>query len=133
MQLRRPHGPYVLQASIAACHASAIEAELQTDWLQIAALYAELAEVTQSPIVELNRAVAVSMAYGPQSGLDLVDLLVEEPALKDYHLLPSVRADLLAKLGQNQEARAEFERAARMTQNAREHRCWRTARRIVQS
>ena len=119
MALRMPHGPYLLQAAIAACHAKALEAD-QTDWIRIAALYDELAELTRSPIVELNRAVAVAMAYGPQTGLDLVDTLVKEPSLKEYHLLPSVRGDLLSKLGRQKEARAEFERAASLTQNVRE-------------
>jgi RNA polymerase sigma-70 factor, ECF subfamily len=119
IKLDMPRGSYVLQASIAACHARALEAD-QTDWLQIAAIYAELGELTPSPIVELNRAVAVSMAYGPQAGLDLVDELVDESSLAGYHLLPSVRGDLLSKLGRNEEARAEFERAAALTQNIRE-------------
>lgn len=112
-------GPYTLQAAIAACHARALKAE-DTDWPRIAALYAALAQVSPSPIVELNRAVAVSMAFGPQAGLDLVDRLNDHPALKTYHLLPSVRGDLLAKLGRGEEARLEFERAAAMTRNARE-------------
>jgi RNA polymerase sigma factor (sigma-70 family) len=113
------HGRYALQAAIAACHARAHSAG-ETDWSRIAALYAELAEVMPSPIVELNRAVAVGMADGPQAGLDLVDALVAEPALRSYHLLPTVRGDLLAKLGRSDEARAEFERAAEMTRNERE-------------
>jgi RNA polymerase sigma-70 factor (ECF subfamily) len=112
-------GPYQLQASIAACHARARTAD-DTDWTAIARLYGELAAVAPSPIVELNRAVAVSMATGPQAGLDLVDALRGAPALKSYHLLPSVRGDLLYKLGRLDEARAEFERAADMTSNARE-------------
>ncbi len=112
-------GPYALQASIAACHASAFRAG-DTDWPRIVALYQVLAEVMPSPIVELNRAVAVSMAYGPQAGLDLVDQLAGEPALRGYHLLPSVRGDLLRKLGRTEEARAEFERAAALTRNERE-------------
>lgn len=112
-------GRYALQAAIAACHARARSAD-ETDWSLIAALYAELAQVMPSPIVELNRAVAVGMADGPQAGLDLVDVLVAEPLLKSYHLLPTVRGDLLAKLGRNDEARAEFERAAEMTRNERE-------------
>ncbi len=112
-------GPYVLQAAIAACHARARTAE-ETDWSRIAALYDALAHGTPSPVVELNRAVAHSMAFGPAVGLDLVDALTSEPALKNYHLLPSVRGDLLAKLGRLDEARAEFERAASLTQNARE-------------
>ena len=111
-------GPYVLQAAIAACHARA--SGTGTDWRRIAALYKRLAEVAPSPIVELNRAVAVAMAYGPRAGLDLVDALVSEPSLRTYHLLPSVRGDLLAKLGRHGEAREEFERAAALTRNARE-------------
>jgi RNA polymerase sigma-70 factor, ECF subfamily len=112
-------GPYVLQAAIAACHARARTPE-QTDWGRIAALYAALAQVTPSPVVELNRAVAVGMASGPAAGLELVDALVSEPSLKSYHLLPSVRGDLLAKLGRFGEAREELQRAASLTRNARE-------------
>jgi RNA polymerase sigma-70 factor (ECF subfamily) len=112
-------GPYALQAAIAACHARARTAE-ETDWKEIAALYDVLATLVPSPVVELNRAVAVAMAFGPQQGLELVEALRSEPALKSYHLLPSVRADLLAKLGRNEEARAEFERAASLTRNERE-------------
>jgi RNA polymerase sigma factor (sigma-70 family) len=112
-------GPYTLQAWIAACHAKAFRAQ-DTDWTQIVALYGVLAEVMPSPVVELNRAVAISMAYGPQAGLDLVDQLAAEPALRSYHLLPSVRGDLLRKLGRDAEARAEFERAAALTSNERE-------------
>jgi RNA polymerase sigma factor (sigma-70 family) len=112
-------GWYVLQAEIAACHARAPRAE-DTDWVRIASLYGALARVAPSPVVELNRAVAVSMADGPGAGLALVDTLMDEPALRSYHLLPSVRADLLAKLGRLPEAKAEFERAASMTANARE-------------
>lgn len=112
-------GPYALQAAIAACHARARTPE-DTDWARIAALYDALAQLAPSPVVELNRAVAVSMAYGPAAGLALVDALTAEPALKAYHLLPSVRGDLLAKLGRLDEARAEFERAAALTRNARE-------------
>jgi len=112
-------GPYVLQASIAACHARAVRAE-ETDWSRIAALYAELASVTPSPVIELNRAVAVGMAFGPAAGLEVVDGLMREPALAGYHLLPSVRGDLLVKLGRLNEARAELERAASLTRNARE-------------
>jgi len=112
-------GRYTLQAAIAACHARAREVEA-TDWARIAQLYATLAQVAPSPVVELNRAVAVSMADGPRAGLELVDLLVAEPALKSYHLLPTVRGDLLEKLGRNEEARSEFERAAALTRNARE-------------
>jgi RNA polymerase sigma-70 factor (ECF subfamily) len=112
-------GPYVLQAAIAACHARARTGE-ETDWPRIAALYAALAQVMPSPVVELNRAVALSMAFGPAQGLEIVDALTEEPALAGYHLLPSVRGDLLAKLGRFEEARAELERAADLTRNARE-------------
>jgi RNA polymerase sigma-70 factor (ECF subfamily) len=112
-------GPYALQAAIAACHARAHTAE-ETDWKRIAALYDALAELTPSPVVELNRAVAHSMAFGPTAGLELVDALTSEPSLRNYHLLPSVRGDLLAKLGRVDEARAEFERAASLTQNAPE-------------
>jgi RNA polymerase sigma factor (sigma-70 family) len=112
-------GPYALQAAIAACHARATTAEA-TDWPRIVALYEELGEVSPSPIVELNRAVAVSMASGPAAGLSIVDSLVGEPALKGYHLLPSVRGDFLKKLGRLDEARAEFKRAASLTRNARE-------------
>jgi RNA polymerase sigma factor (sigma-70 family) len=112
-------GPYTLQAAIAACHARAATAEA-TDWARIARLYARLAGVAPSPVVELNRAVAVAMAEGPAAGLALVDALRDEPALAGYHLLPAVRGDLLAKLGRNDEARMEFERAAGLTQNAQE-------------
>jgi RNA polymerase sigma factor (sigma-70 family) len=114
-------GPYLLQAAITACHARAREAA-ETDWERIAALYAELARVTPSPVVELNRAVAVSMASGPAAGLALADRLAAEPALRAYHLLPSVRGDLLQRLGRLEEARAEFERAAALTRNERERR-----------
>jgi len=112
-------GSYALQASIAACHARALTAE-QTDWARIAELYGKLADLTPSPVVELNRAVAVAMASGPQAGLDLADALLSEPSFKHYHLLPSVRGDLLAKLNRLEEARHEFERAATLTRNARE-------------
>jgi predicted RNA polymerase sigma factor len=112
-------GPYAVQAAIAACHARATTAE-QTDWPRIAALYDALAQLMPSPVVELNRAVAVAMAYGPAAGLALVDALVSAPALKGYHLLPSVRGDLLARLGRLDEAGAEFERAASLTRNVRE-------------
>jgi RNA polymerase sigma factor (sigma-70 family) len=112
-------GPYVLQAAIAACHARALRGD-ETDWKRIAHLYGELAQVVPSPVIELNRAVAVAMAEGPAAGLQLTDALQGEKALQGYHLLPSVRGDLLAKLGRNDEARAEFERAAAMTRNARE-------------
>ncbi|MGB2653897.1 MAG: DUF6596 domain-containing protein, partial [Candidatus Acidiferrum sp.] len=112
-------GTYTLQAAIAACHARAITADA-TDWPRIAALYAALAQVAPSPVVELNRAVAVAMAEGPAAGLAIIDTLLSEPSLKNYHLLPSVRADLLRKLGRHEEARAEFQRAAALTQNTRE-------------
>ncbi len=112
-------GPYYLQAAIAACHARARTAE-ETNWIRIAALYEALAGITPSPVVELNRAVAVSMAFGPAAGLELVDQLLAEPSLKAYHLLPSVRGDFLAKLDRLEEARAEFERAATLTRNERE-------------
>src|SRR5499427_1175875 len=118
-RLGLPRGPYLLQASIVACHARATEANA-TDWHRIVALYDELTRVSPSPIVDLNRAVAVGMASGAQAGLDALDPLRDEPALKNYHLLPSVRADLLEKLGRREEARAEFERAASLTRNARE-------------
>ncbi|HTS96076.1 MAG TPA: RNA polymerase sigma factor, partial [Streptosporangiaceae bacterium] len=115
-KLGGPRGPYALQAAIAACHARARTAA-DTDWARIASLYAELARITPSPIVELNRAVAVAMAYGPQAGLDLVDPLASKPSLEGYHLLPAVRGDLLQKLGRTDEARLEFERAASLTRN----------------
>ena len=118
-QLNSTFGAYTLQAAIAACHARARTPE-ETDWVRIAALYDALAEVVPSPVVELNRAVAVAMAYGPAAGLEIIDTLIAEPALKNYHLLPSVRGDLLAKLGRYDEARTEFERAASLAQNARE-------------
>jgi RNA polymerase sigma-70 factor (ECF subfamily) len=112
-------GPYALQAAIAACHARARTADA-TDWPKIAALYLALSQINPSPVIELNRAVALSMAFGPQAGLDLVDQLLDEPALKNYHLLPSVRADFLTRLGRLDEAKVEFERAAAMTRNERE-------------
>jgi RNA polymerase sigma factor (sigma-70 family) len=112
-------GPYALQAALAACHARAHTPE-QTDWAQIVALYDVLAQVRPSPVVELNRAVAVGMAFGPAAALEIVDVLAADAALANYHWLPSVRGDLLAKLGRKDEARAEFERAAAMTRNARE-------------
>jgi predicted RNA polymerase sigma factor len=112
-------GSYVLQAEIAACHARAGSVD-ETDWERIASLYEELARVSPSPVVELNRAVAVGMAFGPAAGLEVLEPLSAEPALADYHLLPAVRGDLLAKLGRRDEARAEFERAAALTKNARE-------------
>jgi len=114
-------GPYALQAAIAACHARARTPE-ETDWLRIAALYDALAQISASPVVELNRAVAVAMAFGPAAGLELVDRLGSEPALQGYHWLPSVRGDLLAKLGRSREARIEFERAAALTLNERERK-----------
>lgn len=112
-------GPYSVQAAIAGCHAEAVRYE-DTDWVTIATLYGRLVELVPSPVVELNRAVAVSMAEGPQAALPLVDALAGEPALRTYHLLPSVRGDLLERLGRREEARAEFERAASLTHNARE-------------
>ena len=112
-------GPYALQAAIAACHARSRSAA-DTDWARIAALYDALAELMPSPVVELNRAVAIGMAFGPAAGLELVDALGSEPSLKTYHFLPSARGDLLEKLGRSDEARVEFERAASLTQNARE-------------
>jgi RNA polymerase sigma factor (sigma-70 family) len=112
-------GPYALQAAIAACHARARTAA-ETDWERIAALYEALAQLTPSPIVELNRAVAVAMAFGPAAGLDLIDRLMSEPSLKSYHLLPSVRGDFLFKLGRFADAQEEFQRAASLTRNARE-------------
>jgi RNA polymerase sigma factor (sigma-70 family) len=118
-QLGGAHGPYALQAAIAACHARAFRAD-DTDWARITQLYGVLAGVQPSPVVELNRAVALSMAYGPQAGLDLVDQLVAEPSLRNYHLLASVRGDLLMKLGRPAEAQAEFERAAGLTRNGPE-------------
>ncbi|MDA8350443.1 MAG: RNA polymerase sigma factor [Pseudomonadota bacterium] len=117
--LHQPLGPFALQAAIAACHARAHVAA-ETDWSRIIALYDALVETTQSPIVELNRAVAVSMVFGPAAGLEIVDALRNEPALKSYHLLPSVRGDFLMKLGRHAEAGPELERAAALTQNARE-------------
>ncbi len=118
-QLGGARGPYALQAAIAACHARAGKPD-DTDWRRIAALYDELAEVTPSPVIELNRAVAHTMAFGPEAGLRIADPLLEVPALSRYHLLPSVRGDFLWKLGRFDEARAEFTRAATMTRNARE-------------
>ena len=114
-------GPYALQAAIAACHARARRAK-DTDWARIAALYAALAALTPSPVIELNRAVAIGMAYGPEAGLAVADRLTAEPLLNSYHLLPSVRGDLLEKLGRFEEARAEFERAAGLARNARERK-----------
>jgi predicted RNA polymerase sigma factor len=112
-------GPYALQAAIAACHARARTAA-ETDWPRIASLYEALARIASSPVVELNRAVAVGMAFGPAAGLELVDALTAEPALQAYYLLPAVRGDLLSKLGRPDEARVEFERAAALTRNRRE-------------
>jgi len=117
--LAQPLGPYAIQAAIAACHARARTGD-ETDWHRIVALYDALVESTRSPVVELNRAVAVSMAFGPQAGLELVDALAGEPALRTYHLLPSARGDLLWRLGRLDEARREFEQAASLTENARE-------------
>ena len=114
-------GPYELQAAIAACHARALTAA-DTEWIRIAALYAALIQIAPSPVVELNRAVAVSMAFGPEAGLEMVDTLTTEPSLRNYHLLPTVRGDLLEKLGRSQEARIEFERAASLARNERERK-----------
>ncbi|SED64534.1 RNA polymerase sigma factor [Jiangella alba] len=119
--LAQQPGPYALQAEIAACHARAARAE-DTDWAAIAALYERLGRVSGTAVVELNRAVALSMAYGPQAGLELLDQIAGAPALRGYHLLPSVRGDLLERLGRPEEARAEFERAAELTRNDRERR-----------
>ncbi|HKO37069.1 MAG TPA: sigma-70 family RNA polymerase sigma factor [Solirubrobacterales bacterium] len=118
-ELPAPLGPYCLQAAIAACHARAIQPE-ETDWIRIAALYETLVQISPSPIVELNRTVALGMAFGPAAGLALLEEIEDEPALSDYHLLPSVRGDLLEKLGRPEEAAAEFRRAAGMTANERE-------------
>jgi predicted RNA polymerase sigma factor len=119
--LGETRGPYLLQAAIAACHVRAVT-PADTDWVYITALYDELVRLVPTPVVELNRAVAVAMAYGPAAGLELADQLSAEGALESYHLLPSVRGDLLAKLGRYAEARGEFERAALLTRNARESR-----------
>ena len=118
-ELGRGVGPYTLQAAIAACHARA-RTPAETDWARIVTLYEALAQLAPSPVVELNRAVAIAMAFGPAAGLELVEALASEPALRNYHLLPSVRGDFLVKLGRFDEARAEFERAATLTRNARE-------------
>jgi predicted RNA polymerase sigma factor len=118
-RLGRPVGPYVVQAAIAASHARARTPE-ETDWAGIAGLYEVLVRLTPTPVVELNRAVAVGMADGPARGLEIVDRIAGEPALRDYHLLPTVRGDLLARLGRDEEARAEFRRAAALARNARE-------------
>ena len=112
---------YTLQAAIAACHSRARSGD-ETDWAQIASLYGELAAVAPSPVVELNRGVAISMAEGPAAGLQIIDALAEEPLLRSYHLLPSARAHLLEKLGRLEEARAEFERAASLTENQRQRK-----------
>jgi predicted RNA polymerase sigma factor len=117
--LARPLGPYALQAAIAACHARARTSD-ETDWKRIVGLYNALVELTRSPVVELNCAVAVPMAFGPAAGLELVEALVDEPALRAYHLLPSIRGDFLMRLGRVAEARADFERAASLAQNTRE-------------
>jgi predicted RNA polymerase sigma factor len=114
-----PRGPYTVQAAITACHARALTPS-DTDWPRIVSLYEELAELTPSPVVELNRAVAIGMAFGPQAGLDLIDALTADESLADYHLLPAVRGDLLFKLKRFAEAQLEFERAASLTKNARE-------------
>ncbi|MEO8193308.1 MAG: RNA polymerase sigma factor [Gemmatimonadales bacterium] len=118
-QLSDEPGPYTLQAAIAACHARALAAT-DTDWTRIAALYDNLAQLVPSPVVELNRGVAVAMAFGPAAGLEIVDALRSEPSLANYHLLPGVRGDLLEKLGRHEEARVEFERAVSLTRNSRE-------------
>jgi predicted RNA polymerase sigma factor len=120
-ELDGPLGPYCLQAAIAACHARAGTAG-ETDWERIAALYDALAQVAPSPVVELNRAVAIAMAFGPAAGLEIIDAIKDEPALRSYHLLPSVRGDLLSKLGRHEEARVEFEHAASLTRNERERK-----------
>ena len=134
-QLGATRGPYALQAAIAACHARARTPQ-ETDWVRIAALYEALAQLTPSPVVELNRAVAVASAFGPAAGLEIIDELDDEPSLKAYHLLPSVRGDLLARLGRYQEAQDELQQAASLASNARERRllldraaalAWRTA------
>jgi predicted RNA polymerase sigma factor len=119
--LKAPLGPYTLQAAIAACHARA-RAPDDTDWKQIVALYDALAQVMPSPVVELNRAVAVSMAFGPEAGLELVDALADESVLQDYHRLASVRGDLLARLGRSREARREFDHAAALATNVQERK-----------
>ncbi|MGB5947517.1 MAG: DUF6596 domain-containing protein [Paenisporosarcina sp.] len=119
--LRGTFGMYALQAAIAACHARADSPE-KTNWVRISVLYDALSEIAPSPVVELNRAVAISMAYGPKAGLEIVDSLIEELALRNYHLLPSVRANLLLKLGRKREAFEEFQRAALLTQNVQEQK-----------
>jgi RNA polymerase sigma factor (sigma-70 family) len=130
--LRVDRGPYTLQAAIAACHARALQADA-TDWKRIAVLYAELARITPSPVVELNHAVAVGMAFGPGLGLQMVETIAASPSLDAYHLLPAVRGDLLEKLGRHEEAAAEFERAAGMTRNAREREVLMRRARTLQS
>jgi RNA polymerase sigma factor (sigma-70 family) len=130
--LARPLGPYTLQAAIVACHARAATADA-TDWPKIVALYDALLELTRSPVVALNRAVAVAMAFGPEAGLELVDALADTPTLRSYHLLPSVRGDLLQRLGRFDEARAELERAASLTQNSRERELLLTKARSLQA
>jgi len=115
------YGPYTVQAAIAACHARARTPD-ETDWTRITALYDALAQLTPSPVVELNRGVAYAMAFGPAAGLEIVDPLREEPAMREYYLLPAVRADFLTKLGRIEEARAELQRAAGITRNARERK-----------
>jgi predicted RNA polymerase sigma factor len=118
-ELGGAHGTYALQGAIAACHARAVAPE-DTDWVRIAELYDVLAEREPSPVIELNRAVALAMAFGPAAGLEVVDVLQSEPSLRSYHLLPGVRGDFLSRLGRFEEARTEFERAASLTNNARE-------------
>jgi predicted RNA polymerase sigma factor len=118
-ELTDESGPYTLQAAVAACHARAASTA-ETDWVRIAGLYERLARQTGSAVVEVNRAVALGMAYGPEAGLLLIDQLADLPALRDYHLLPSVRGDLLSRLGRQEEARTEFARAARLAGNERE-------------
>ncbi|QYR22416.1 hypothetical protein KZ483_05395 [Paenibacillus sp. sptzw28] len=120
-RLDRAYGPYLIQASIAACHARDRTAS-ETDWVWISALYDALSQLASSPVVELNRAVALSMAFGPEVGLEVVDMLIQEPSLKNYHLLPSIRGDFLMKLGRKQEACLEFNRAAALARNEKERK-----------
>ncbi|QYR19175.1 hypothetical protein KZ483_14525 [Paenibacillus sp. sptzw28] len=120
-RLDRAYGPYLIQASIAACHARARTVS-ETDWVWISALYDALSQLASSPVVELNRAVALSMAFGPEVGLEVVDMLIQEPSLKNYHLLPSIRGDFLMKLGRKQEACLEFNRAAALARNEKERK-----------